>query len=49
MLCSCIIANGQVLSFVTDFGERQHPVGRDVHARIRSSKTTNTALKFTHC
>ena len=30
-----------------DFGERQRPVGRDVHARICGSKITNPALKFT--
>jgi len=32
-----------------DFGEGQRLVGCDVHARIRSSKTTNSALKFTPC
>lgn len=32
-----------------DFGERQRPVGRDVHARIRGSKTPDPALKFTLC
>lgn len=36
-------------SCVADFGERQHPVERGGHARIRSPHTTAPAMQFAIC